>query len=71
MARSAEYYRHHKRCFDLALELGCTPKEAECELRKRETAERWAKTEAELRTQERIANYSPDPVDDERWMLRN
>ena len=71
MPRDAAYFRHHKRCFDLALRLGCTPKEAECEIRRRETKERWAATEEELRTKERIDASGDEPVDDERWMMRD
>ena len=37
---SAEYYRRHRQAFLLALELGCTPKAAEQELRRREKARR-------------------------------
>ena len=42
MARStsiAEHYRAHRQAFELALELGCTPKEAEAELAKAEMLE--------------------------------
>lgn len=69
--RDAAYFRHHKKCFDLALQLGCTPREAECELRKREAARRWATTEEDLRTHERIAAAQPSAVDEERWMMRD
>ena len=71
MPRDAAYFRHHKRCFDLALRLGCTPKEAECELRKAGAAARWANTEAQLRHHERLAAPIEAPVDDERWMMRD
>lgn len=68
---TAEYYRHHKRCLDLAIELGCTPREAECEIRRAEAKARWATTEADLRTKARIAEADQQPVNDERWMMRN
>lgn len=35
-ASEAEYYRAHREAFLLAQELGCTPKEAEDELRRRQ-----------------------------------
>lgn len=35
-ASKAEYYRHHRAIFTLALELGVTPAEAEIEARRRE-----------------------------------
>lgn len=47
-ASLAEYYRHHRRAFTLALELDCTPKEAEAELERREARERWDETERRL-----------------------
>ena len=37
----AEQYRRHRQAFLLALELGCTPREAEAEMRRREARERW------------------------------
>lgn len=38
----AEYYRRHREAFELALELRCTPKEAERILRRRTTVRRAA-----------------------------
>lgn len=43
MARApslAEYYRAHRAAFLLALELGCTPREAEREMARRQARER-------------------------------
>jgi hypothetical protein len=40
MANDAAYYRAHRAAFLLALELGCTPKEAEAKLRQVEARER-------------------------------
>lgn len=39
-ASQAEYYRHHRQVFLLAQEMGCTPKEAEAEMRRIEQRER-------------------------------
>jgi len=51
MARSsstAERLRRHRLAFGLALELGCTPREAEEEMRHREAMERHRKAKARL-----------------------
>lgn len=34
----ADYYRHHRECFELALVRGCTPREAEAILSRRRVA---------------------------------
>lgn len=39
-ASEAEYYRHHRKVFLLALELGVTPAEAEAQMRRMEQRER-------------------------------
>lgn len=39
-ASEAERLRAHREAFTLALELGCTPREAEAELRRRKTRRR-------------------------------
>lgn len=39
-ASDAAYYRHHRKVFLLALELGCTPIDAETEMRRIEQHER-------------------------------
>lgn len=44
----AEYYRHHRKVFLLALELGVTPVEAEEELDRREAHARWLEVHARL-----------------------
>lgn len=38
----AEYYRAHRKLFEMAQKLGCTPIEAEAELEKREAREKLA-----------------------------
>lgn len=39
-ASQAEYYRHHRQVFLLAQELGCTPNQAEAEMRRIQQRER-------------------------------
>ena len=39
-ASLAEHYRHHRKVFLLALEMGVTPREAEAEMRRIEARER-------------------------------
>lgn len=39
-ASQAEYYRHHRQVFLLAQELGCTPNQAEAEMRRIQQHER-------------------------------
>ncbi len=50
MARSlAEHYRAHRQAFTLALEKGCTPREAEAELARRAAHDRWKNVAAKCR----------------------
>ena len=72
----ADYYRAHGEAFRLAQELGCTPKEAECELARRAAQERWAETRRRL--QAKMAPRAPfvsAPAeaerDDQPWMMRD
>ncbi len=71
-ASIAEYYRAHGRAFRLALELGCTPAEAEAEIAKREARERWDAAERRLRA----AMNGPLPTSAQRpawnapWMMQ-
>ncbi len=68
----AERYRAHRAAFTLALELGCTPKEAELELRRREALARHREATARL-----AAKLAAEPVRkqalpaDAPWMLRD
>ena len=62
-ASLAERYRAHNRAFKLALEMGCTPKEAECELERREAHARWQETHAKLVAQERAGRLRADDTD--------
>ena len=47
-ASPAERYRRHREAFTLALQLGCTPREAEAELKRRSTLARIARAKARL-----------------------
>lgn len=71
----AEHYRHHRQAFLLALELGCTPKEAEAEMKRREARERARAAEARLEDkmqgQFRSNSAPADRSGDESWMLRD
>jgi hypothetical protein len=72
-ASQAEYYRHHRRCFELALEMKVTPREAELELQKREVRERAAATHARFLAATQFPPARDDEADDrprEPWMMR-
>ena len=73
-ANQAEYYRHHRKCFALAIELGVTPREAELELERRAVQERFAATHRRYLA----AKAFPLPREpeapatrDEPWMMRD
>ena len=44
----AERMRAHREAFELSLELGCTPKEAEAELERRKAVSHWHASKARL-----------------------
>ena len=80
MARApslAEYYRAHRAAFLLALELGCTPKEATREMALRQSRERHRAASDRLAA--RIAapigtpriSGAPDEQNSEPWMMRD
>lgn len=72
MASLAEYYRAHRKAFELALELKCTPAEAAAELAKRKARECWAKTEARLLAKRSgMADVSVRGPKSEPWMMRD
>lgn len=83
MARNAslaERYRAHGEAFRLALELGCTPREAECELERRAAHARWEETRNRLAARmnaaprAQISAPMPDrdgPARNEPWMMRD
>ena len=68
-ASLAEKYRHHRKCFELALELGVTPPEAEqrmalMEIRERERARASARMS---RDAQRQARANTEQRGFERW----
>ena len=74
---SAEYYRRHREAFLLALELGCTPKAAEQELRRRDKVRR-AACGRRMQSETTSADIEPiaAPIHEFRdwsapWMLRD
>lgn len=72
-ASRADYYRHHKACFDLAQEMGVTPREAELELERQMVRARSENTQARLRAAQKPMNAGCEiarPTDPEPWMLR-
>lgn len=78
-ASQAEYYRHHRQCFELALELKVTPREAELELERRAVRQRCAETHARFLAAERGKPWRRDADGrtddreprDEPWMMRD
>ena len=71
-ASEADRLRAHREAFLLALELGCTPREAEAELRRRAARDRDAQASARLAA--KMAAPLPAlrrPPADEPWMMRD
>lgn len=56
----ADRLRRHRAAFTLALELRCTPAEAEQELQRREARARWLASNARL--QAKINGHPPPPA---------
>ena len=74
MTSLAQRYRAHREAFTLALELGCTPREAEAEIARRKTRLRWlaAQQRLQARTQSREPIFTPDAARDPApWMMRD
>ncbi|NLR72840.1 hypothetical protein HGI47_18350 [Novosphingobium sp. ERN07] len=75
----AERYRAHRAAFELARELGCTPKEAEAELARRAGAEQrraaheeWRKGHARLEALKSAPIHRADPEPPPQpWWLRD
>ena len=67
----AEHYRRHRLAFTLALELGCTPKEAEEELARRESRARWEQTNARLEAARNAPPAHQPPDWTAPWMMRD
>ena len=79
-ASKAEYYRHHRKVMELALELGVTPIEAEARMKAVEAREQHRAKMARkgLRSALPPLSLTGDPVPaptfedfDARWMMRN
>lgn len=68
----AEKYRAHREAFLLAQELGCTPREAEAEIERREARARWKDSAARLaavrhRPPPPISGADPEPPREPWW----
>lgn len=78
-ASKAEYYRHHRKVMELALELGCTPRDAEKRMKAVEERERHRAKLARKGLQSELPPLILRPDDqpvhfeqfDAPWMLRN
>lgn len=71
-ASLAEHYRAHRAAFDLALEMGCTPKEAAMELRRRAAIEREQACLRRMAAKDAaLAPRAAQSEWDAPWMLRN
>ena len=69
-ATRAEYWRHHRRCFALALELGVTPREAELELERREVRARCEATHARYLAATHPKRRDEPPIG-KPWMMQD
>lgn len=71
-ASQAEYYRHHRQVFLLAQEMGCTPNQAEAEMRRIQQRERQRAAEQRRQTVPQIDTPRPAFEQwDARWMARD
>lgn len=68
----AKRLRRHRLAFELALELGCTPKEAEAEIDRREARKVWEQARDRLEAKKNENPLKP-AFDDWQapWMLRD
>jgi hypothetical protein len=80
VASKAEYYRHHRKVMELAMELGVTPIEAEARMKAVEVRERHRAKMARRGLRSALPPLSlrpeaPQPVTfdqfDARWMMRD
>lgn len=72
----AEHYRRHRRAMTLALELHCTPAEAQAELDRRAARAAWEATRQRLEVRMAAgpragAIAAPAEPRDEPWMMRD
>ena len=71
-ASLAEHYRAHRAAFELARELGCTPKEAELVLARRKAHEEWQRGHARLEALRNAPIHRADPEPPAQpWWLRD
>ncbi len=71
-ANLAERYRAHRAAFELALKLGCTPKEAEAELARRAAHKEWQRGHARLEALKNAPIHRADPEQPPQpWWLRD
>lgn len=74
----ADHYRAHREVFSLAQQLGCTPREAQAELARRDAHARWEDASGRLRAKMemplRVRASAPAEsatVRAEPWMMRD
>lgn len=60
-ASLAERYRAHRAAFELAQQLGCTPKEAEAELARRAAKQEWQRAHDRLEALRNAPLRPPEP----------
>lgn len=71
-ASLAERYRAHRAAFELALELRCTPKEAEAELARRAAHQNWQQGHARLEALKNAPLHRAEPEPPPQpWWLRD
>jgi len=67
----AEKWRAHRAAFTLALQLGCTPREAEAQLRKRQALAAIEEKKGRLAALSAPAPSTSTPLADQPWMMRD
>lgn len=68
----AERYRAHRAAFELAQQLGCTPKEAAAELARRAARKEWLERNARLEALKNAPIHRADPEPPPQpWWLRD
>lgn len=72
-ATEAERLRHHRRCFEFALEHGLTPKDAEDELAKIRSRERDRAAMERIEARQSLPLRAPEPFEHWQapWMRRD
>lgn len=71
-ASLAERYRAHREAFELARELGCTPKEAEEQIARRKARQQWQQGHDRLEALRNAPIHRADPEPPPQpWWLRD